>query len=161
MKSRTAILLLAVSLLSASAMPQQADLASLREKTPTNLFGTRPSFSPSSLLDASRMRWSHSYSFSFFSGGGTSGSLGLLRSTMYYDLSEKLGLSLNLGVLHNPGALWSDSPSNDAVFLPGFTLDYHPSERFRMSLSVQRVSGYFYPVFSPYSSHRDDPTRLR
>ena len=52
---------------------------------------------------------------------------------------------MNIGVLHNSGSIWGDS-KNDATILPGFRLDYHPSEKFRMSIAVQRVSG-LYPYY--------------
>lgn len=100
---------------------------------------------PFSLLDLSRIRWSHSYSISYFSGGSSSGSAGLLNSTMFYDISRSFSLSVNIGVLHNSGSIWGDS-KNDATILPGFRLDYHPSEKFRMSIAVQRVSG-IYPYY--------------
>lgn len=101
---------------------------------------------PFSLLDLSRIRWSNSYSVSFFSGGGSSGSVGLLNTTMDYEISRSLSLGLNVGILHNTGALWGNGQA-DATVLPGFRLDYHPSEKFRLMLGIQRVSGlgpYFY-----------------
>jgi hypothetical protein len=106
--------------------------------------GVKPGSSPWSLLDMSRISWSHSYAVSFFSGGGRSGSVGLLNSTMMYDISDKLHLTLNLGMLHNPSALWDDDDSI-AKFLPGFRLDYHPADTVSMSLQVQKVAGYWSP----------------
>ena len=131
------------------AVAQQADLADLKESTATTPLGTKPTPSPSGLLDFSRMQFSHSYSVSFFSGGGTSSSLGMLNSTMFYEFSSKLSLAVNVGVLHNTGALWGSGEKN-ATLLPGFHLDYHPSEKFRMSVSFQQYSGYFSPYGSPF-----------
>lgn len=125
---------------------QQADLAKLQNNTARTDLGVKPVSSPWSLLDASRINWSHSYSVSFFSGGGASGSLGMLHSSMLYEITPSLHLTLNMNVLHNTGALWGDG-EYDASFLPGFRLDFQPSEKFFMSISVQQYNGYF----SPYS----------
>jgi hypothetical protein len=106
--------------------------------------GVRPAETPFSLINLSRIKWSHSYSVSYFSGGNSSGSAGLWNSTMLYEISPKLSLGLNLGVLHNAGVLWGDG-KNNASFLPGLRLDYHPSDKFRMSVIVQRVAGWYGP----------------
>lgn len=127
---------------------QQSDAAAVRqtvENAGTGI-GVKPVGSLSSLLSSDRITWSHSYSVSFFSGGGTSSSLGMLNSTMHYELSTKLSLAVNLGVLHNTSALWGKSDA-EATFLPGFRLDYRPSENFFMSVSYQEYAGGYY--YSP------------
>jgi hypothetical protein len=139
------ILILVAGLVSA----QEADVATLQNAASSNPLGLKPAPSPSGLLDLSKATFSHSYSISFFSGGHTSGSLGLLNSSMLYQFSPKLSLTLNLGVLHNTGALWG-SGDREATLLPGFHLDYHPSRSFRMSVTYQRYSGYFSPYGSPF-----------
>lgn len=138
-----------------SASAQHADQASVREVTTTgNGIGVKPATSALSLLDASRISWSHSYSVAFFSGGGTSGSVGLIRSTMFYDITDNLKLSLNLGMTHNPGALFGSNEQHNAGFLPGFQLDWRPSEKVFMSLSVQTYNGYTMPYYgSSYYRH--------
>lgn len=99
---------------------------------------------PFSLLSSSRIRWSNSYAVTFFSGGGRSGSLGILNTSMFYELSPKLSLGLNVGVLHNPSSLWGDKKSNP-MLLPGMRLDFHPSRAFRMIVDIRSVSGAMYP----------------
>ncbi|MCX6834304.1 MAG: hypothetical protein NTW07_04090 [candidate division Zixibacteria bacterium] len=139
------VLLVTVGSLSA----QQSDVASLKDSKASSItgLGISPASTPFSLLDLSRVRWSNSYSVAFFSGGGSSGSIGLWNTGLDYDISSKLHLALNLGVLHNPGALWGRSEAQ-ASFLPGFRLDFRPSDKVMMSLSVQQVAGYY----SPYDS---------
>ena len=126
----------------ASVSAQMSDKAALESAMQDRGLGIRPALNPASLLDFSRIRWSNSYSVSFFSGGNNSGSFGLLNSTMLYDLSSKLTIGFNLGIAHTGGAWTTD---RNATFLPGFTLDYHPSEKFRLSFMVQRVSGAYNP----------------
>ncbi len=123
-----------------------------QQSTPGNLFGAQPTMSPSALLDLSKIRFSHSYSVSFFSGGGYSGSTGLMNSSMFWDLSPKLSLGLNLGILHNPGSLLSSNVNTDATILPGFSLDYRPSEHFQLNISVQRSSGMLSPYYNGTNS---------
>jgi hypothetical protein len=143
--------ILFILILAGSMSAQQADVASLKESTSRaqSGLGINPAGNPFSLLDISRINWSHSYSVAFFSGGGSSGSIGMLNTTMNYEISSKLHLAVNLGLMHNPGSLWNRNADSQATLLPGFRLDFRPSENVWMSLSVQKVAGY-----SPYSSSR-------
>lgn len=150
--TRLILNILLILVLAGSLGAQQADIASLRESTSranTGL-GVNPTSNAYSLLDISRINWSHSYSVAFFSGGGSSGSVGMLSTTMNYDISSKLHLAVNLGIMHNPGALWNQNTDGQASFFPGIRLDFRPSDKVFMSLSVQKVAGYN----SPYSRSR-------
>lgn len=144
---RSAVVIVVVLVLTSVVSAQSGGDVDVRNISRSNGFGVRPAPSPFSLLDLSRVRWSHSYSVSFFAGGYGSGSVGMLNSSMFYELSPKLSLSFNLGILHNVGAVWG-SGNSSATFLPGFVLDYHPSDRFQMSIGLQHYSGYF----SPYAA---------
>ena len=145
---RSLLIITATVLLAGACLAQQADIASLKGSSSSSLtgLGVNPANTPFSLIDLSRIKWSHSYSVAFFSGGGTSGSAGLWNTSLDYEISSKLFLSLNVGVLHNPGAIWGHAESN-ATFLPGFRLDYRPSNNFMMSVSVQQVAGYYDPYY--------------
>lgn len=129
-----------------SSWGQMADEAQVEEVNRSTLLGVKPAVSPFSLIDLSRVRWSHSYSVGFFSGGNYSGSMGLFNTSMFYEFSSKLSLRLDIGVSHNTGAIWGDE-SSDARVLPGFQLDYHPSDNFRMSIGLQHYNGYVSPYY--------------
>jgi hypothetical protein len=154
---KKSIVLLTITLLlslSLSAGAQFVENGVNQAESPS--LGLNPAQSAFSLIDLSRVRWSHSYSVSFFSGQSYSGSVGLLSSSMFYDISPKLSLALNVGVVHNAGAIWGDQ-NNNATILPGFRLDYRPSEKFQMSLIFQRSNGQIAPrglwsgsLFSPW-----------
>lgn len=145
---KTFLCIIVVLALSMSVSAQLVEQAPLTSDKAQSSFGSAPAATPFSLLDLSRIRWSHSYSVSYFSGGGTSGTLGILSTAMLYEFSPKLSLNLNIGLAHNPGALWGDDRNNNSELLPGFLLDYHPSEKFRMSLGFQKfVGNYFYPYY--------------
>ncbi len=142
----TSILVLA---LAAAAMAQSADVATLDKSTTASSLGIKPAVNPFSLLDLSRIKWSNSYSVSYFSGGYGSGGAGMLQTNMLYEFSPKLSMGLSLGVMHSLGGIMGDA-NNQPTLLPGIRLDYHPSEKFRMTLDVQRVSGLFYPFPGSY-----------
>lgn len=156
--TRSLLLILTIFSCVGGLAAQQADVASLNSASSTGGFGMKPYPSPFSLLDASRITWSHSYSVSFFSGGNNSGSVGMLSSTMFYELSPRLSLAINLGMLHNTGALWGDGESR-AEFLPGFRLDWRPSDKVFMSVSFQRYYGEWPPYYGRGYYHRIGPVR--
>lgn len=138
------ILRVLLVLVMAAALVQAAETPVATSAMKNNSLGLKGAPTPFSLLDLSRIKWSNSYSVSYFSGGGRSGSVGLLNTSMMYDLSPKLSMTLDMGLLHSPSALWGDK-KNSATLLPGFRLDYHPSETFRMILDVRKVTGAVLP----------------
>lgn len=127
------------------ATGQDIDQARLETPNAYNSLGVQPAATPFSLLDFSRIKWSHSYSVSFFSGGNQSGSVGLASTSMLYEFSDRLSLQVNLGILHDPGAIWGDKNNNNATLLPGFRLDYRPTDKVFMTLEFQRYDGRAYP----------------
>ena len=154
MKKQLTILAVLIFALSSVAFGQLADQAMNQDVSQKYAVGLKPASSPFSLLDFSRINWSHSYSVSFFSGGSYSGSAGLWQSNMFYEISPKLSLALNLGVVHDI----SGNLNQDSRFLPGFHLDYHPSDNFRLSIGMQTYSGYDYNYrnyYYPYYGYRE------
>ena len=143
---KKALVIIFVLGLAMPAFGQLSDEATLNDVNRSSALGIKPAVSPFSLIDLSRGKWSTSYSVSFFSGGEYSGSMGVFHTSMFYEFSSKLSLSLNLGIAHNTGAVWGDGSSN-ASLLPGFRLEYHPSEKFRMSIGVQTYGGYASPYY--------------
>jgi len=127
-------------------MAEDAELQSIK----ANNLRLQPAAKPFSLIDLSRLHFSHSYSLSYFSGGGTSGSMGLYTGQIFYDISSDLSLNLKLGIAHNPGSVFDRTQSTDAVFLPGARLDYHPSENFRITAGFNTYYGNYYSPFESY-----------
>ncbi len=140
------ITIIVAVLLSTGALAQSIDKAKLQSLDQLNTLGIKPASHPFSLIDLSRLRWSHSYSLSYFSGNGGSGSVGLLNSMLMYDISSKLTLGVNLSMAHNLAGSWNTATGTQSVtFYPGFWLDYHPSEKFKMSIQVQKVPATMMP----------------
>ena len=133
-----------VVVLAATASAQLADEVALDNTTRANSLGIAPTARASSLIDLSKLRWSHSYSLSYFSGA-RNGSVGLLNTTMFYEFSPKLSLAFNLGIMHNLGAIRGDA-KNSATVLPGFLLSYRPSDKFSLSIEMQTRHGGYYPL---------------
>ncbi len=140
---RNIAILISLVIVPAMTAAQMADEVEVKEVTEKYDLGVsqRPSVS---LLDLSRLDFSHSYSLSFFSGGGYSGSMGLYSGTMRYRLADPLTLTFNLGILHDPGSLFGNSSFNrSSVFLPSGYLDWRPSDNFRMSIGFETVPAYY------------------
>ncbi|UCD93841.1 MAG: hypothetical protein JSU69_08715 [Candidatus Zixiibacteriota bacterium] len=150
MKNVFLIMILLVFILGASAWGQSADKAEI-QSVRQDMFGLKPANKPFSLIDLSRVKWSHSYSVAFFSGGGSSGSIGLYSGSIFYELTHSLSLTLNLNILHNPESFVSSSAHSDASFFPAVNLDYHPSDNFRMSVNFISYPGVNYNPYYPYS----------
>ncbi len=142
------IILLLLSVTSVQA--QLVDNASIEKVQNSSSYDLKPAVTPFSLLDFSRIKWSSSYSVSFFSGGNYSSSVGVFNTSMFYEFSSKLSLALNVGIAHNPGALWGDA-NNSATVLPSFLLNYQPSKNFSISVGMQSYQGN-YGYGSPYYS---------
>jgi len=133
----------------AAQLSDEAEIQTVKQ----DYLGLQPASTPFSLIDLSRVKWSQSYSVSFFSGGGTSGQIGLYTGSLFYEFTPSLSIDVGIGIAHNPGALVNSSTSNDAQFYPSFNLDYHPSENFRLSVGFARVPGYYhnpYGYYNPY-----------
>ncbi|MFH2037308.1 MAG: hypothetical protein ABIJ45_12960, partial [Candidatus Zixiibacteriota bacterium] len=150
MMKKLSLIVILIVFLAATVSAQLADKADM-EKIRNDHLGLKPATSPFSLIDLSRVKWSNSYSVSFFSGGGNSSTTGLYVGSMFYELSNSLSLNLQLGIAHNPGALFNSELNSDARFYPAFNLDYHPSDKFRLSIDFQSVPAYYYGTDPRYN----------
>jgi hypothetical protein len=121
------------------ANAQMADQVELREINSRNAISTPAVANPFSLLDLSRVQWSHSYSVSYGSSRRGSGSYGMATTSMFYEFSPALSLAVGVGIGHNPGALFSSNTNSSSELFPSFSLDYHPSSKFRLNLTVARM----------------------
>jgi hypothetical protein len=103
------------------------------------------------LLDPSRFRMRQSYSVSYMSGSGGSGSLGLYTNNIEYQLFKPLTLHVGLGYMHQPfgsrGANSAGLSVDDGFFIPSAGLTYRPSDNFLLMVDFRQ-----YPSgTSPYS----------
>jgi hypothetical protein len=93
-----------------------------------------------SLLDPSRLSIHHSYTLSYFSGGGQSGSVGMYMSTIEYQFAQPLSVRVGLGYLHQPlGFLNSNANPVGNEILPNFQVEWRPSENFHFQVDYLTV----------------------
>jgi hypothetical protein len=142
MKILISIAIVLALMIPLTALAQMADEAEVKEVTAKYDLGLTKS--PSlPFLDLSRLDISHAYSISYFSGSGYSGTQGFYSGSMQYQLAKPLTLTLNLGILHDPGAfVGHKSFSENSAFFPSGWLDWRPSENFRLSIGFQSVPAY-------------------
>ena len=119
-----------------------------KSHTGENLLGVKSNAGNFSLLDPSKFRMSHSYSFSYLSGGRMSGSFGVYTNLLEYQVSKPLTLTLSLNYLHQPLSVFGKDQLRikDAV-LPNFHLRYRPSDSFSFTIDV---------LTFPYPYHQEN-----
>lgn len=98
----------------------------------------------SSLFNPSKLTIHQSYSFGYYSGGGSSGSVGYYLNSIEYAFSNPLKIRVDLGFLHSPTSIISgrSSLAKSGVFVPGFSLDWRPSQYFNFRLDYHQVPAY-------------------
>ncbi len=110
-----------------------------------------------SLFDPSKLKMSQSYTLGYYSGRGGSSSVGYYLNSIEYTIASPLKVRLDLGFLHNPGAMLSSRSgvSKSGTFIPGVSVDWRPSPNFNFRLDVRQVpftnyggyNGYYNPGF--------------
>ncbi len=108
-----------------------------------------------SLFSPDRFSMSHSYSLMYFTGGGASGSLGMLNNTMNFRLADPLFLKVDIGVMHQPFGGPKNAPNQNARFTHGAELIYKPNNKFQMNVGYS-VSP-FYNGFGMYDNPFQKP----
>jgi hypothetical protein len=101
------------------------------------------SASPFRLLDPSRLTMNQSYSLSYFTGPAGGQSVGLYMNSIGYQLARPLYLQVDIGLIHNPGALLGGgNATQGARILPNFSLRYTPSPKFNLMIDVRTMPSY-------------------
>lgn len=118
-------------------------LASLRlpasevQSGQNDLLGVKSNTKSFSLLDPHRLKLHQSYTFSYFSNSRSSGSLGIYTTTLDYQLSEPLSVTLSLNYLHQPLSVFGrTNAGTKSDVLPNFQLRYRPSNSFSLWIDV-------------------------
>lgn len=108
-------------------------------------------------LNPARFSMSQSYSLSYLSFGGRGFSQGVYLNTMQYQLADPLSVQVQWGVAHQPFAS-AGLPGiyGNGLFLSGANIEYKPSKKLRIGLSVDSYPpGTLSPNAYDYD-HRDD-----
>jgi hypothetical protein len=107
-----------------------------------NLLGLNTKNKSFSLLDPSRVKMWHSYTFSYFSGRGGSGNIGLYLNTIEYRPSDPLRLQVSLGYLHQPFSMIGGESTGGKI-LPNFQLWYNPNNKIYLHISINTTSLWY------------------
>lgn len=105
-------------------------------------------YSPFRLFDPGRLSFHSSYSFSYFSSSAGSANMGVYTSSIGYQIADPLYMQLDLGIMHQPGALFSgDGRQLDPQIRPNLFLRYAPSQKFSLIVDVRTMPmGLYRPV---------------
>ena len=120
-----------------------------KSESDKDLLGVKSNAKSFSLLDPSKLRMSHSYSFSYFSSERLSGSFGVYTNVLEYKFSKPLTLTLSLNYLHQPLSVFhkDDLRLKDAI-LPNFQLRYRPNDSFSFTINVLTYPYLYHPKSS-------------
>ncbi|MEE9553609.1 MAG: hypothetical protein V3W18_04860 [candidate division Zixibacteria bacterium] len=111
-----------------------------------------------SIFDPSRLSMNQSYSLSYYSGGGNSGSIGYYMNSLEYRFSSPLKIRVDLGYLHSPTGLFSrnSTVNNSGMFVPGISIDWKPTENFNFRLDYHHVPVDYYRGYGTNSFFQED-----
>jgi len=148
MLRKVILVLAAIILLSGSALSQiEGSFPTKSDNSATTGF---------SLLDPSKFHMTQSYSLMYSSSSSGSQSLGLYFNSIEYQVSDPLKIRLDIGYLHNTGALFGNkngSLSNNGEILPGLAISWKPTEHLHFQFNYRQVSGYYYNPYDRYDSN--------
>ncbi len=139
-----------------AAQTVHAQFKSQAERQPVNVRSGITSLMPQSLfsfLGSDRFYMTHSYSMMYYTGGGYSGSLGMLTNTMNFRLADPLLLRVNMGVQHQP--FGGPKEMNTTQFLHGAELIYRPTNN--LMFNVGYSNNPYYSGFGAYESPFNNP----
>lgn len=136
------------------AFSQSTDQGSVKPAPAQSLLGLSPSNKSFSLLDPSRVKMWQSYTFSYFSGKGGSGNIGLYMNTIEYRPSDPLRIQVNLGYLHQPFSAIGGQSTGGKI-LPGFQLWYNPNSKFYLHINISTMPlWYNHYLYDDYRRRR-------
>ena len=136
------------------ASPQTLGRESGKFLTEENLLGLSSKSKSLSLLDPSRVKMWHSYTFSYITGRGRSGNIGLYLNTIEYRPSDPLRLQVSLGYLHQPFSVIGGRSSGGKI-LPSFQLWYRPNKNIYLHININTTPVFDrYPYDNPWSRRR-------
>lgn len=105
------------------------------------------------LLDPSRMHWSHSFSTAYATSSDGSVLQGAFTSTMIYELSRPITLMFRLGYLNEPYNTYRPAGmENQGQLFGGFGLQYRPTRNTVFQFEFQQIPASSITYQSPYSN---------
>ncbi len=102
-------------------------------------------------LDPSKFQMNHSFSMSFGMGGGQQMLQNAYINTMFFQFSENLTLTTDLGIMQTPYHTFGKNNSlNDPQFFGGAQLNYKISEHSQLQVRFESLPGSYYNYGNRY-----------
>jgi hypothetical protein len=97
-----------------------------------------------SFFDPSKLSMTQSYSLSYFSGSGQSGSIGYYMNSIEYAVASPLKIRVDIGYLHSPSNMISKNSSNlgNGIIIPGIAIDWRPTDNMRFNIDIRQAPAY-------------------
>ncbi len=114
----------------------------------------------SGLLDPSKLQMNHSVSMSFGSFGGQGLMLSTYMNTMHYQITDKMHLRTDLGIMSSPYNTFGEGFSlNEPQFFGGAQLDYQINDKTSLMLRIDNMPYYQYrpTIGGSFGSYRQNP----
>ncbi|MBN2857032.1 MAG: hypothetical protein JXN63_01385 [Candidatus Delongbacteria bacterium] len=114
--------------------------------------------SATSFLDMSKISLSHSVSMGYYSSGSNSVMLNEYIAGFKYRISDPLTLRLDLGMSYTPySSFQSPDEQTTDFYLKSASLDYKPTESFRMRIDFRNINqnDYFFNR-TPFGNYLTD-----
>ena len=114
--------------------------------------------SASSFLDMSKISLSHSVSMGYYSSGSNSVMVNEYIAGLKYRISDPLTLKLDLGMSYSPYSSFQvPGEKSTDFYLKSASLDYKPSESFRMRIDFRNINqnDYFFNR-NPFGNYLTD-----
>ena len=95
-------------------------------------------------FDPSKLSMKQSYSLSYYSGSGQSGSIGYFMNSIEYAVASPLKIRVDLGYLHSPTNFISKNSSalGNGVIVPGIAIDWRPTDNMRFNIDIRQAPAY-------------------
>jgi len=108
-----------------------------------------------SFIDPSKFNMQQSYSVSFLSGGGHTGSVGLYTNRLSYTISQNLQIIADIGYLHQPFSGLGNMPLSldKGQLLFGGELRYKPTDNSLIQLRIENAPNYMWQRNQNYSNY--------
>jgi hypothetical protein len=114
--------------------------------------------SPTSFLDMSKISLSHSVSMGYYSSGSNSVMINEYIAGLKYNISDPLTLKLDLAMSYSPySSFHAPGEQSTDFYLKSASLDYKPSESFRMRIDFRNINqnDYFFNR-NPFGNYLTD-----
>lgn len=114
--------------------------------------------SATSFLDMSKISLSHSVSMGYYSSGSSSVMVNEYIAGLKYRISDPLTLKIDLGMSYSPySSFQAPGEQSTDFYLKSASLDYKPSESFRMKIDFRNINqnDYFFNR-NPFGNYLTD-----